>query len=68
MDELNLANLEKDQKLAELQALHDEQRALLGSSAREKSAITAENNHLKMLVLLKCGVRLRCEQNVLFGV
>ncbi|XP_067941225.1 outer dense fiber protein 2-like [Watersipora subatra] len=47
VDELNLANMEKDQKLAELQAVHDEQRTLMHSTAREKASIQAENHGLK---------------------
>ena len=39
--------MEKDQKLAELQAVHDEQRTLMHSTAREKASIQAENHGLK---------------------
>ena len=47
VDQLNLANMEKDQRIAELQAIHDEQKAFLNSTAREKAALSAENQGLK---------------------
>lgn len=47
VDQLNLANMEKDQRIAELQAIHDEHKALLNSTAREKASMSAENHGLK---------------------